>query len=215
MPIVVRLACGLILSVGLVVATTVATSADEPISAKPLASIADLERLLTRNNISIDLKRRVVSIEGEVCIGKDDRFRENIEVLACVHESKEYEALLSCKTSETALTAALLVIGAARPTKSKAGSTVGITLHWKEDGKQKLIPAQDWIVIPAAAKPYRGVWRFNEKGGGSGELINTSNGSGVLNLHPSPTINTAIPATFPPKGTKVRIELTILRKPVG
>lgn len=186
---------------------------------------------LGKAQVEIDSQRKVLVIEGTICLREGQ-----LELFACPKGTKEHESILSLATDATTVHAGLLAIGAepGAPVKYNpeyvpaSGPIVDIYVVWVgEDGKQKQMRAQEWVRSVQTKKELDSEWVFggssfnvNEETGeryylaNSGDLICVSNfATAALDLQiRSSQANAelmfeAFTDRIPPKGTKVRLLL--------
>lgn len=195
------------------------------------ASPPGLTRLAPDASVWIDKANKRVVMVGEVCLREGQ-----MEMLACLKNTKEHEAILAVPTQAYVAHAALVAVGAepghpARflPTYRPAtGTQVNVTLYWTADGRRQHAPAQAWLRNGRTGKPLDQPWVFGGSGfwvdprtgqrhyqAEEGDFICVSNFTTAMLDLPveSSQSNSALlfeAATdrIPPKGTKVSIVLT-------
>ena len=193
------------------------------------AANKDLVRLSEKGEIWLDLKRKAVVVDGQVCLREG-----TLEMFACPKGTKEHESIvaLNCKAQE--VHAGLLRIGAVAGTtvrfdpeyKAATGPVVDIYVLWKDsEGKARQVRAQEWVKNSKTGKALEydwvfagsGFWKDEETGqqryqAESGDLICVSNfPSATLDLPIESSqandslLFTAFTANIPAKTTKVRV----------
>jgi hypothetical protein len=194
---------------------------------------AELSRLDPEAPVWIDVNRKQVVVEGEVCL------REGmLELFACRKGTKEHESVLSVPVRPLTVHAGLLAVGAlpGRPAhwapkfEPAEGTTVELTLFWTDDqGKRQRARAQDWIRQVKSRKAMEGSWVFAGSGliqqaGKEGQLYGADVAGELICVtnFPHALLDVAIESTdkaeqllfeafterIPPKGTKVTLVLT-------
>lgn len=118
-----------------------------------------------------------VLVQAEVCLLKGP-----LEVLLCRKQTKEHEAVIRTGVDAKLIHAALMAAGgkpgspvrfidpatdqpAYRPA---SGTTIGVTVHYRKDGKPTSRPAQEWVRDIKTGKPMAHKWVF----AGSKEIRN-------------------------------------------
>lgn len=126
-------------------------------------SIGNL-RKLPEGNVWIDLKKKLVVIDGEVCLR-----RGPLEMLACPPHTKEHESIIQAHAQSFIVHTALLMVGAesGKPVewvpkyKAASGNQVEITIHWLDkEGKHQKVRAQEWIKNVKTKKAMTENWVF-------------------------------------------------------
>ena len=125
-------------------------------------------RLSPQHDVWLDKMRKVVIIDGEVCLREGQ-----LEMFVCIKQTKEHESILTANTKAFMVHAALLALGA-QPGKPvqfdpkyvpASGTEVDITLLWiDKDGKKRQARAQDWIRDGNTKKPLTYNWVFAGSG---------------------------------------------------
>jgi hypothetical protein len=115
----------------------------------PLPEPVGARRLSPRYPIWIDMKEKVVLVDGQICL------REGmLEMFACTRNTKEHEAIVSADTKAILVHTGLLALGAevGHPVqfqpefKPPAGTEIDVLVRWKDEhGKDQTARAQDWI----------------------------------------------------------------------
>ena len=113
-------------------------------------------------DVTKDKKRRVHLI-GEVCLREGP-----LEVFLCKANTKEHESILHVNVDGREIHAALVFAGAkpGHPVKfvpkfqPATGSTIKITLTYREKGKVKTCDAREWVKNIRTGKPMTNDWVF-------------------------------------------------------
>jgi hypothetical protein len=189
-----------------------------------------LKRVAKDYDIWLDLKRKAVVVDGEVCLREGQ-----LEMFACPKGTKEHESVVALNAKPQLVHAALLAVGAKSGTPVKfdpeyqpaMGQVIDIFVLWKdEQGKNQKMRAQEWIKHAKTGKPMPYNWVFAGSGfwkdddgkeyyyADGGDFICVSNfPSAMLDL---PVESSQANATLlflanteniPPKGTKIRLVL--------
>lgn len=191
-----------------------------------------LTRLSPKEKVWLDAKRKIVVVDGEVCLR-----RGVLELFACPRGTKEHEAVVSVDAKASTIHAGLLAVGAmqGRPVqfapeyKSATGTEIDVWVLWKDkDGMNRKAPAQQWIRNIKTDKQMTERWVFagsgfyvDERTGerfyqadGSGDLICVSNFStATLDLPVKSSSEAAdllyegFTGRIPARGTQVRLVL--------
>lgn len=118
--------------------------ADEKKPAKPA-----IRKLMPNMPVWIDTKRKMVIMDGEVCLRKG-----SLEMFACLRGTKEHESVVAVATDAYVVHAGLLAIGAeqGKPVEfdpeyqPPSGQKIEVLVQWKDaDGKVQTRKAQDWV----------------------------------------------------------------------
>jgi hypothetical protein len=184
----------------------------------------ELLRLDPESPIWIDVVRKQVVVEGEVCLREG-----SLEMFACPWYTKEHESVLSVPVRSLTVHAGLLAVGAlpGKPARwtpkfePAHGALIEVTVFWTdEDGQQQQCRGQDWIRDIKTGKAMEQSWVF----GGSvvkgsyqadfGDFICVSNFPGAMLDVPVESSDKAEQLQFeafteriPPRGTKVTLVL--------
>ncbi|MCO6455871.1 MAG: hypothetical protein J5I93_11290 [Pirellulaceae bacterium] len=124
--------------------------ADKPADAAPATKDPPgLTRLTKDYDLWIDSKRKLVVVDGKVCLREGQ-----LEMFACPKGSKEHESIVALNSKSQFVHAALLAVGAKTGTpvrfnpeyQAATGTEVEVFVLWKDrDGKNRQVRAQDWI----------------------------------------------------------------------
>jgi len=192
---------------------------------------AGAKRLMPDHDVWVDPKRKLVIMDGEICLREGQ-----LEMFACPRGTKEHESVVSVHTKAFVVHAALLSIGAETGTPVQfapnyvpaTGTEVEVHVLWYDaQGKRHSIRAQEWIRNVKTDKPMEypwvfagsGFWRDEATGeqhymAESGDFICVSNFSSAMLDLPveSPQANQgllfeAFTGRIPPLNTKVRLVL--------
>ncbi len=191
----------------------------------------NLVRMTEDYDLWIDTQRRLVVVDGEICL------REGmLEMFACPRGTKEHESIVSVNCPPRFVHAALLAVGAepGRPVQFAPeyvpadGPVIHVWVLWiDEQGQRRRNRAQDWIKNLKTEQPMvhdwvfagSGFW-FDEHAGqrqyyaDGGDFICVANFTTAMMDLPvkSPQDNidllfTAYTERIPPLGTRVRLVL--------
>lgn len=138
------------------------------------------KRLTPPNRAWTDAKRKLVIVDGEVCLREGQ-----LEMFACPRNSKEHESVVAVDALPSLIHKALVSVGA-KPGKPVAfrpkyqpasGTTIKVFVAYVDkQGKQHVIPAQQWIKNTKTGKAMDGDWVF------AGSQIRKSNNEEVIYL---------------------------------
>jgi hypothetical protein len=191
----------------------------------------NLVRLTEDYPVWIDPQRKLVVVDGVVCLREGQ-----LEMFACPRGTKEHESIVAVNAKAQYVHAALLAVGAKpgqpvqfAPEYSPAsGTVIDIFLLWvDQDGKRHKARAQDWVKYLKTDKAMTYDWVFAGSGfwtdeqtgerlyyGDGGDFICVSNfATATLDLPvASPQDNAdllfaAFTENIPPLDTKVRMVL--------
>ena len=198
---------------------------------KEAAADSGLKRLTKDYDLWVDLKRKLVVVDGQICM------REGVlEMFACPKGTKEHEAIVAVNCKAQFLHAALLAVGAkpGKPMqyepeyKPATGTVVDVYVLWKDEkGNNQKVKAQEWIKDIKTGKPMSHAWVFAGSrfwtdpdtkkeyySADGGDLICVSNFVTAMLDLPIPSSQTnaelmfgTFPDRIPPLGTKVRLVL--------
>src|SRR5689334_1218874 len=125
-------------------------------------------RLSPQHDVWIDPMRKIVIVDGEVCLREGQ-----LEMFACLKQTKEHESILAVNTKAYMVHAALVALKAdpGKPVQfdpkyiPPSGPEIDITLLWVDkDGKKRQARAQDWIRDSHTKKPLGIRWVFAGSG---------------------------------------------------
>jgi hypothetical protein len=148
---------------------------DKP-PASPPPEVAGLRRLDPKYQVWIDPQQKRVLVGGEVV-----RQEGQLEMFACLKNTKEHESIVAADTKAYIVNAALIALGANpggpvqfRPEfKPASGPEVEVTaIYTDKDGKRREVKAQEWIRNIKTGKQLDQPWVF----GGSGFWEDESTG---------------------------------------
>jgi hypothetical protein len=192
---------------------------------------SDLVRLDKESHVWIDLKRKIVVVDGKVCLREGQ-----LEMFACPRSTKEHESVVAVESKAYVIHAALLAVGAevGRPVKfapeyvPASGTEIEVYVLWvDENGKRHKARAQEWIRQVKTGKPMPYTWVFAGSGfwkddltgerhymAEDGDLICVSNfATATMDLPVESSQSNdglmfdAFTDSIPPLGTKVRLVL--------
>jgi hypothetical protein len=135
-----------------------------------------LVRLHPKDPIWIEPKRKLVIVDGTVCLDEGQ-----LEMFACPVGTKEHEAVIAVKTKAQLVHAGLLAVGAKAGSpvrfdpiyKPAHGTEVEVRVLWTDkDGKKHNVPAQEMVRSVETGKPMQSNWVF----GGSGFYVDEATG---------------------------------------
>ncbi len=201
----------------------------KPDASKPPAP--GLIRLSPDYDVWIDQKRKIVVVDGKVCLRAGQ-----LEMFACPKNTKEHESIVSVNSSARFVHAGLLAVGGrvGHPVRfdpkyvPASGTEVEVLVLWKDqDGKKRKVRAQEWIKHVESGKKMKYPWVFAGSGfwveestktrhyhGDAGDFICVSNfPTATLDLPVKSSqdggslLFTAFTERIPPLGTKVRLVL--------
>ena len=191
---------------------------------------AGATRIAPDADVWIDKTKKQVILDSKVCLREGE-----LEMFACINNTKEHESILTVKSKAFYIHAALLAVGAVPGTTVKfepkyapaTGQYINIDVEYPDkDGKLKRHKAQDWVYNMHTKKAMDIPWVFagssfwvddagaRHYSADSGDLICVSNfPSAMLDL-PIESSQANNDLTFkayteriPAKGTRVRMYL--------
>jgi len=200
-----------------------------PAKEAPKPDNTGLKKITKDHDVYLDLKRKAVVIDGEVCLRQG-----MLEMFACPKGTKEHESVVSLNCTAEQAHAALLAVGAKPGTtvkfapeyKPATGPIVDVLILWiDEKGEKHKARAQEWIKYGKTEKemPFdwvfagSGFWTEEDTGkvhykANSGDLICVSNfDTATLDLTVESSqanaslMFTAFTDHIPPRGTKIRV----------
>ncbi|MGI8982527.1 MAG: YdjY domain-containing protein [Pirellulaceae bacterium] len=195
------------------------------------ADNSGLKKITKDHAVYLDLKRKAVVIDGEVCLREGQ-----LEMFACPKGTKEHESVVSLNCTAEQVHAALLAVGAKPGTtvkfdpeyKPATGPIIDVLILWlDEKGEKHKVRAQEWVKYAKTEKemPFdwvfagSGFWTDEDTGkvhymANSGDLICVSNfNTATLDLPVESSqanaslLFTAFTERIPPRGTKIRVVL--------
>lgn len=226
---------GGLLNCGAVASEQVGEGAAEPKPSSKRADVTivetDLTPLTKNRSLCIDTKRKLVVVNGEVCLREGQ-----LEMFACPKGTKEHESIVAVHCKPQYVHAALLAVGAkkGRPVqfqpeyKPASGTRIDIDILWQDkEGTKQRVRAQEWIEHVRTGKPMPYHWVFAGSGeeterrtgqhyyyADAGDFICVSNFSTATLDLPVESSETNAGLLFgaftnhiPPIGTKVRLVL--------
>jgi hypothetical protein len=119
--------------------------------------------LATGQKAWVDTKRKVVIVDGEVCLRTGP-----LEMFACPRNTKEYESVVVVDALPGIVHNGLLKIGAKPGSPAKfdpyepaSGTPIDVYVVWvDDDGKRHAVKAQEWIKDTKNGKPMDRAWVF-------------------------------------------------------
>ena len=147
---------------------------DKP--AAPPLELEGLKRLAKDYDVWIDTKRKLVVVDGTVCLREGP-----LEMFACSKGSKEHESVVAVNSPARFIHAALLAVGAkvgntvrfSPEYRPASGTTIDIWVLWKDkDGMNRKVKAQEWIKNIKTDRPMAYDWVF----AGSGFTVDEESG---------------------------------------
>ena len=220
-------------------ATPPQVASGEPSDEKNRQGPKGLARLTPEDRCWIDLKRKLVLVEGEICE------REHmLEMFACTKGTKEHESVVAVDSKAFVIHTGLLAVGAVpgHPVKFDPeyvpanGTEIDIFVLWTDkEGKRHQVRAQEWVHNKRTGKQLQQSWVFGGSGfwvdefageriyhAEGGELVCVSNFSTAMLDLPieSSQANQGLlfePITdrIPPRGTKVKLVFIPKQPPAG
>lgn len=154
----------------------------------PQIQLKGLVPLSPKKKVWIDPMRKIVVVDGKVCLR-----RGVLELFACPRGTKEHESVVSVDAKASTIHAGLLAVGAMQGSpvrfapeyKSATGTEIEVWVLWKDkDGKDRKVPAQHWIRNIKTEKAMTESWVFAGSGiyvdERTGERFYKADGSGDL-----------------------------------
>lgn len=121
-------------------------------------------RKLPEGNVWIDLEKKLVVIDGQICLN-----RGPLEMFACPANTKEHESIVQADAKSYIVHTALLMVGAksGKPVRWEpkytpaSGTKIEIDVHWLDkNGKPQKRRAQEMIRNVRTKKPMTETWVF-------------------------------------------------------
>ncbi|PQO25452.1 hypothetical protein C5Y96_24225 [Blastopirellula marina] len=125
---------------------------------------AAIRKLMPNMPVWIDTKRKMVILDGEICLR-----RGSLEMFACLRGTKEHESVVAIAADAYVVHAGLLAIGAeqGKPVEfdpeyqAPSGQKIDVLVQWKDaDGKLQTRKAQDWVRDARTKKVMNYDWVF-------------------------------------------------------
>lgn len=144
--------------------------------AEPPPEVSGLKQLAKEYEVWLDTKEKRVFVGGRIV-----RTEGQLEMFACLKNSKEHESIVAANTKAVNVNAALMALGAVpggpvqfRPEfKPARGPEVEVIAIWTDkDGKRRQARGQDWIRDLKTGKPLAQPWVF----AGSGFWVDEDSG---------------------------------------
>jgi hypothetical protein len=130
----------------------------------PPADRSGLKRLAPDSAVWIDTQNKRLIVDGKVCLTKGQ-----LEMFACPKDTKEHESVVAVNAKAYVIHAGLLALGSkqGKPVQfdpqyvPASGARVDVYCFWTdEDGKEKQVPAQQWVRNLKTKKPLEYHWVF-------------------------------------------------------
>lgn len=149
-------------------ASTADSGTTKATEAKPedvqLQEANGIRKLMPNMPVWIDLKRKMVIMDGEVCLRKG-----SLEMFACLRGTKEHESIVAVPADAFVVHAGLLRIGAKQGEpvsfdpeyKPPSGDVIDVLLQWTDEkGKLRSVRAQEWVREAKSKKEMPYNWVF-------------------------------------------------------
>ncbi|PQO37897.1 YdjY domain-containing protein [Blastopirellula marina] len=123
-----------------------------------------IRKLMPNMPVWIDLKRKMVIMDGEVCLRKG-----SLEMFACLRGTKEHESVIAVPADAFVVHAGLLRIGAKQGVPVSfdpeytppSGEVIDVLLQWTDDkNKLRTARAQEWVREAKGKKEMPYNWVF-------------------------------------------------------
>lgn len=214
-------------------AALVATADDTDVKVPAVSSdlpAPRLKRLHPKHSIWIDVKRKIVVVDGEIAMREGP-----LEMFACPKGTKEHESIIAVHCDGVTIHAGLIAVGAlaGHPVRfdpryePATGTAIEILILWQDDKGRHKVRAQEWVYDAATEKALEHDWVFGGSGlwtdettgkkyyhADAGDLICVSNfATAMLDLPIESSqandglLYSAFTENIPPRGTKVRLVL--------
>ncbi len=200
-------------------------------SAAPAATASGIVRLTKDQDLWIDPQRKLVIVDGQVCLREGQ-----LEMFACPRGSKEHESIVSVNCKAQFIHAALLAVGARPGTpvsfvpvyRPAHGPIVDVYVLWEDTaGKRHRVRAQEWIKELKTGQAMSYSWVFAGSGfwtdETTGQRYYQADGGDLICVANFPTATLDLPVAssqsnegllfvawterIPPLGAKVRLVL--------
>jgi hypothetical protein len=210
---------------------SVAATADEPEARPPPDEPPGLVRLTKDYDLWVDLKRKLVVVDGEVALREG-----TLEMFACPRKTKEHESIVAVNCKAQFIHTALIAVGAVpgKPVSfdpryaPATGTEIDVFVLWRSaDGRKHQVRAQQWVRFARSGRPMTYHWVFAGSGfwvdettgdryyhADAGDFICVSNFPTAMLDMPvessqanSDLLFEAFTERIPPRGTKVRLIL--------
>jgi len=197
----------------------------------PAGDASGIIRMTKDYDLWIDPKRKLVIVDGQVCLREGQ-----LEMFACPRGSKEHESIVSVNSKAQYVHAALMAVGAqpGKPVsfdpsyRPASGPVVDVYVLWEDEaGKKNRVRAQQWIKDVKTEREMSHPWVFAGSAlwtdetteqqyyqADGGDFICVSNfPTAMLDLPVASSqdnqdlLFTAWTERIPPLGTKVRLVL--------
>jgi hypothetical protein len=212
---------------------TTSVNDDQEAKGKAAAASSDspegLRKLSKTSDIWLDLNRKAVVADGQVCLREGQ-----LEMFACPKGTKEHESVVSLTCQSEEVHAGLLAAGA-KPGKpvsydpkyqAATGQIIDIYVLWKDaEGNKHQARAQEWVKDTKTGKALAYDWVFAGSGfwkdEETGKEHYRANGGDLVCVSNFPTATLDLPVKssdsndslefapftehIPPRGTKVRV----------
>ena len=141
--------------------------ATQPMAPKPLdpkLAANGLHKLMENEPVWIDTKRKMVIMDGEICLRKG-----SLEMFACLRGTKEHESIVAIPVQAHVVHAGLLAIGAkeGEPVSwdpeytPPTGEVIDVLVQWTdENDKLNTVRAQEWVREAQGKKVMSYNWVF-------------------------------------------------------
>jgi hypothetical protein len=212
-------------------ASTPSNGAAPAASPAPASSTSGIIRMTKDYDLWIDPQRKLVIVDGQVCLREGQ-----LEMFACPRGSKEHESIVSVNSKSQFVHAALMAIGA-QPGKPVSfdpsyqpatGPIIDVYVLWEDEkGKRNRVRAQEWIKEVKTGRAMSHSWVFAGSGfwtdEATGQRYYQADGGDFICVSNFPTATLDLPVAstqdnqdllfaawterIPPLGTKVRLVL--------
>ncbi len=202
-----------------------------PAAADAKEAASGIVRMTKDYDLWIDPKRKLVIVDGQICLREGQ-----LEMFACPKGSKEHESIVSVNCKAQFVHAALEAVGAqaGKPVsfdpayKPASGPIVDVYVLWQDEaGKKNRVRAQEWIKELKSDKAMAHPWVFAGSAiwteESTGQRYYQADGGDFICVSNFPTAMLDLPVAssqaneslsfaawterIPPLGTKVRLVL--------